>query len=383
MSQSGSCRATKPNLCFYGTYPSSYTVSRILEKAAVDAGFRIVRCHQPFLESPLTSPAFTRPRHLLWFAARYVASAARLWGQLARCPAEILVAGFRGQLDVLLASLLRQTRQRKLVFAPLVTVSETVLDRGLSASSPSAVRLAGWLDRRSLNLADRVIIDTHTHSDYLRRTFGVSDQKVRVFHLGYDTETFRPSPPRKSDATLRVLFYGSLLPLHGVGVMISAARLLARETGIRFTFCGRGWLDAEVARQLAELPSGNVTRRGWIDYAQIPKLIADHDVCLGIFAANEKAAMVIPNKVYQCSAVGRTVVTADTPAVREVFEHNETIILVPPDNPEALANALLDLRRDREKLTGIATNAARWMQEQFAAPKQAERFASTFVASLE
>jgi hypothetical protein len=42
-------------------------------------------------------------------------------------------------------------------------------------------------------------------------------------------------------------------------------------------------------------------------------------VVLGIFGAGRKAAMVVPNKVYQAAAVGRPLVTRDGPALREVL----------------------------------------------------------------
>ncbi len=55
---------------------------------------------------------------------------------------------------------------------------------------------------------------------------------------------------------------------------------------------------------------------------------------------------MIPNKVFDALAVGRPVVTADTPAVREVLTHGETAWLCPPGDPAALADALLALRAD-------------------------------------
>ncbi len=63
-------------------------------------------------------------------------------------------------------------------------------------------------------------------------------------------------------------------------------------------------------------------------------------ICLGVFGESAKAARVVPNKVWQAMAVGRPVVTADTPAVREVLEDGRTALLVPAGDPDALAAAL-------------------------------------------
>ena len=55
---------------------------------------------------------------------------------------------------------------------------------------------------------------------------------------------------------------------------------------------------------------------------------------------------MVPNKVWQAMAVGRPVVTADTPAVREVLEDGRTAVLVPAGDPDALAEALARLVAD-------------------------------------
>jgi glycosyltransferase involved in cell wall biosynthesis len=55
---------------------------------------------------------------------------------------------------------------------------------------------------------------------------------------------------------------------------------------------------------------------------------------------------VIPNKVFQALACGVPVVTADTPAVRELLRDGESALLVPPGDGTALAVALRRLRDD-------------------------------------
>ena len=51
----------------------------------------------------------------------------------------------------------------------------------------------------------------------------------------------------------------------------------------------------------------------WVDADELPGVVAEHDVCLGIFGTTDKAPRVVPNKVYQGVASGCAVVTSDTP----------------------------------------------------------------------
>jgi len=55
---------------------------------------------------------------------------------------------------------------------------------------------------------------------------------------------------------------------------------------------------------------------------------------------------VIPNKVFQGLACGRPVITADTPAARELLSHGMDALLVPAGDPEALAAAVWQIAGD-------------------------------------
>jgi glycosyltransferase involved in cell wall biosynthesis len=92
-------------------------------------------------------------------------------------------------------------------------------------------------------------------------------------------------------------------------------------------------------------------------------------VCLGIFGTSEKARRVVPNKIFQAMAVGRPIVTADTPAIRELLVHEREGLLVPAGDPDALAAALVRLAGDealrrrmgeaaRQRFLEVATPAA-------------------------
>ena len=86
-------------------------------------------------------------------------------------------------------------------------------------------------------------------------------------------------------------------------------------------------------------------------YQELLQRIHAADVCLGIFGATEKAARVIPNKVFQIIASGRPLITADTPAARELLEPGPAIQLVPAADPDALRRAAQKLREAYEAQT--------------------------------
>jgi len=362
-------------LCFFGTYPRSYTVSRILHAAAEAAGFEIVECHEPLWERvPVKTPPYFRGRSTIAHASAYVRAALRLARKYRErgVACDVLLVGFRGQFDILLLRLLRP--RKPVIFAPLVSLKETLVeDRSAFSQNSLAARALASLDRRSLAAATRVLVDTREHAKYLEREFSLSSARAAVFYLGADCSAFQPVRPRQPDGHVKVLFFGSFLPLHGVQTILEAAERIQTSGGIELTLCGDGWEYRERQAWAAERRLRNVRFVPWVEYPRLQSLIAGHDLCLGIFGTNTKAQMVIPNKVYQCAAVGRPVITADTPAIREVFEPGTTIWLVPPGDAKALADAIALLAEDVCLRERLARQAARFMAEQFSLARQAER----------
>lgn len=74
-------------------------------------------------------------------------------------------------------------------------------------------------------------------------------------------------------------------------------------------------------------------------------------MCLGIFGTTAKVDRVVPNKIFECLAMGRPAITADATAARSAL-HGE-IALVPAGDPEALAS-VRELLRDDGLLTQLA-----------------------------
>ena len=322
--------------CLFGTYDRDHSANRLLRRALAGAGFAVEERHQALWED-------TREKAAGYFAARSLAGLAVRWARAARRlvrgwhphgPPPLVVVGFGGQLDVLLAA--RFCRPRAgLVFAPLVTLSETLVeDRQVFPAGGARARLAAALDRASLRAADVVLADTAAHAEYLVE-LGAEPSRIAVWHFGVEPEFTTPAtrPPVPG----QVLFYGRYLPLHGIDTIVDAAGLLGQRA--RFVLIGSGperpRLEAAAARR-----GTHVTWRGEVPLAVLRDELAAASVALGVFGAGRKAAMVVPNKVYQAAAAGRPLVTRDGPALREVLEPGTHCLACPPADAAALAGAV-------------------------------------------
>ncbi|HOX28681.1 MAG TPA: glycosyltransferase, partial [bacterium] len=173
--------------------------------------------------------------------------------------------------------------------------------------------------------------------------------------VGADDTVYTRSEEPPAAAGFKVLFFGSFLPLHGADVIIKAAKILENEADIEFILVGEGDTHDEAVKLSCELGARNVRFSPATTFSGIAKHIAACHVCLGIFGTTEKAARVIPNKAYQALACGRALLTADTPAIREVLTDRENVLLCRAGDPESLAESILELKRDPELRHHIAS----------------------------
>ncbi len=251
--------------------------------------------------------------------------------------ADVVLVGYPGHFDFPAAR--RIARGRPIVFNPLVSLYDTLVsDRRRFRPRSPAAKLLETIDRGAFRAAQLVVADTEAHGAFFRQRFGLADDRVAVALVGAEEALFRPGwhPPEP----FHVLFVGKLIPLHGLPTILAAAALVPE---IPFRIVGDGQLAP-----LLESRTPNVEHVEWIAYPELPEAYQRAGCALGVFDTGDKAARVIPNKVFQALACARPVITADTPAARELLTDDVDALLVPPGDPEALAAAVRLVAADGE-----------------------------------
>jgi len=280
------------------------------------------------------------------------------------------------QKDVPLARALTCVSSTKLIFDPLASRFETkILDW---RRKPEDSLPAWWnrtLDRLAFKLSDLVLADTQAHKDYYVHKFRLRAEKIEVLPVGFDDRIFTASladaaaarRERMEATPFAVMFFGSFLPLHGVETAIRAAhRVWEEDKTIHFTFIGSGQTWPRARKLAVELGLVNVTFEGWLDQSSLAQKIANEaDLVLGIFGQTEKAARVVPHKVFQAMALRKPVVTAATPACQEFFTHRQNIYFSPAGDADSLARAILELRADSSLRESIADRGYELVREKF------------------
>jgi glycosyltransferase involved in cell wall biosynthesis/SAM-dependent methyltransferase len=343
------------------THPRVATIAEGLRARGAD----VAECNAPLgLDTAARVDMLARP----WRAPALLARLAHRWTTLAttarRMPApDVVVVGYLGHFDVHLARLL--FRRVPVVLDHLVGASDTARDRRLDGGPREL--LLRMIDSAALRAADIVVVDTDEHLAALPSRHRAKAVAVPVGAPAAWYEAARPaaSDPAAADdppGPLRVVFYGLYTPLQGTPVIGAALSRIAGAP-IEVTMVGSGQ-DAPAARAAAAANPA-VRWLDWVPAADLPALVAAHDVCLGIFGTGAKALRVVPNKVFQGVAAGCAIVTSDTAPQRRAL--GDAAVLVPPGDPGALAKALQQLADDRAELARLRHEAHRLARQRFAA----------------
>ncbi len=385
-------------ICLFGTYERDYLRNITLIEGLRNSGWQVRECHVPLWEKERDKTgAYLGSWSLVFRAVELKLAYLRLLLKYVFTVGsyDIMVVGYIGHLDMPLAWLLTRLPRRPLVFSPLISLYDTLVDDRRSFVEGSLMsRLLRRLDRWTCARADLVLLDTDAHIGYFADTFDLPRHRFARIFVGAPEPDARPPEPDPAgilnegnvfepteDGPFQVVFIGKFTPLHGLPYMMEAARRLRDEPDIVFHFIGSGQLSGEMRETARRLALENVRFTEWIPYETIPRYLRGAGACLGIFGTSDKAARVIPGKVFIALSMGKAVVTADSPAVRELLTDGESAVLCRRGDPEALADAIRRLYADRELLRGIAGAGHRVFREQ-ASVEQIGRSATAVLARL-
>jgi glycosyltransferase involved in cell wall biosynthesis len=237
------------------------------------------------------------------------------------------------------------------------------------------VNNAPHLERR-LGAADAVVTVTEYNADHIRGV--VAGTPLHVVPCSVGPAESSPAP---DDGPL--LCVARLAPKKGVDVLIEALALLAPEhQRLRLELIGEGDLKEEL-RALAR-------RRGLDERlafrgAQPPQVVQEAYEGCSVFSlpcriARDGDRDGLPVVLLEALARGLPVVTTDVGGISEVVRHRITGLVVPPEDPQALAAAIAELRADRALARRLGDEGRKLVRERHSHESRAEAMTRIFAA---
>jgi glycosyltransferase involved in cell wall biosynthesis len=192
---------------------------------------------------------------------------------------------------------------------------------------------------------------------------GLAPRQRLLGRIGVDTRKWRPATvARRASTHLRLVTVGRLHQCKGHDILIRAVRaLLDRGVAVRLHVIGDGPERQNLATQAAESGcAGNISFLGSLSEEEIIAQMKDADVFV-------LASHAEPLGVVYMEAMAMQVATVGTAAggVGEIISSGVDGILVPPGDPEALANSIQYLLEDQAFRERIAVSGRRTIVERF------------------
>ncbi len=344
-------RVDSMKICYWGTYEREYPRNAVLISGLRQNGIEVIECHfalwrQSFRYNKLALLAGFGNK-LRFLGRVLVAYPILICRYLLLDEHEAVVVGYLGHLDVYFLAAFAKLRQKPIVFDAFFSLYDTAIsDWGLAPKNSLLARFCHFVDWSACRLATVVLVDTEAQSKFFCQEFGLSKEKVRWLYMGADDSVFTPCPELSCPEPLRVVYVGNYVPLHGVPIILQAAQLLHRED-VEFWLIGENHREDSLLKNLlSNSDPKRVKHHPWLAPKDLRTRMGEADICLGVFGTSAKAKRVIPGKAFLALAMGKPLITGDSLAARELLEDGENAILCEMGNPQALADAILRLKRD-------------------------------------
>jgi glycosyltransferase involved in cell wall biosynthesis len=325
-------------------------------------------------------PVYTKPTYWLGYAWSVVRELNRI---LASTRFDIIdfaeygAEGFAYQLDRTIWNWVPVVIQ---LHGPLAIFSERI---GWPERDSDFFRVCTSMEDISIKHADARMACSSNIADFVAAFHGVLRESIDVVHCGVDDEKFRPpatDEPRAARPT--VLFVGNIAANKGVNAIFEVVlRLRAKYPDIRLQILGKaddGQLESFQARARSLGAEDNFQFCGFVGREQLPEFYRRAHV----FASPAQHEPGVANVYIEAMACACPVVASTTGGAPEAVVHQRTGLLVPPNDIDALAQALDQILGDPEIQKRMGDAGRRRVEDYFAMDKYIARVLAIYKKAI-
>ncbi len=264
---------------------------------------------------------------------------------------------------------------------------QTLIDLGrISANHPAAVAMR-WLERSLYSSASRIVVLLPQAGDYIE-PLGISRGKIVWVPNGVDVEQFPMSALKPSSGTFTLMYFGAHGAANGLDTLLKAMRVVQDDPAgknIVLRLIGQGPLKQSLRSLAEELRLRNVRFESHVSKQGIPALAAEADgfvICVRNLP-NLYRYGISMNKIFDYMAAGRPAIIAVDSSSNNPIADAGCGLTVPPENPEALAAAIVDLAAlPNAKREEMGRAGRRSLEQNYSMQHLSKRLADTLDACV-
>ena len=233
-----------------------------------------------------------------------------------------------------------------------------------------------------LKRANRAVLVENPDDAAAIAKLGVPQERIAaIAGSGVDVDAFTPLP-EPADPICTVAFAGRLLNQKGVRSLVRAHKILAeRGVSVRLLLAG-----APDPLNPTSIPEPLLDQ--WRKVPNLVMLGHVNDV-RGVWKQAHIAVLPsrggegIPMSLMEAAACGRPLIATDVPGCREIARPGVTGLLVPPDDPVALANAIETLMKDPDMRLRFGRAGRQLVVDEFSSKRVAQEIVALYARLLD
>lgn len=258
-----------------------------------------------------------------------------------------------------------------LIKSHLALKNTSFSDKVIIAAYIHAVRHGSWLETPTRIIGSRLLnrfttiampVSEQERAKMIR--FGLKAEKAVTVHNAIDFEDNEKTTENQDDSLIRkiglkntsastVAYFANLIPRKGHKYFLYAAKeVLKTFPKARFLLVGDGTHRKKLESLIRKLQiSQSVTITGWLESKSIRLILANIDIAV-VASLSETFCYAIIEPM----AAGVPVITTPVGVAPEIIENKKNGMLIPPKNPQAIADSIIYLLRNRQtaKQIGLA-----------------------------
>jgi len=228
------------------------------------------------------------------------------------------------------------------------------------------------IDKINYRFCNKICAITSKVKQEMQKIDKISPDKIIVLRSGANSDLFIPMDKRKCRLSLGldpdkryVGFVGNYVKIDDYDSIIDSASIIIEQfPDVRFLIVGDGgWRTKE----LQKINKKNITQYfilcGYIPYKDVPKYICSMEVCLAPFKKYWGDTSAV--KIFDYLSCGRPVITNRIGSTADYLMEGNSVMFVPPEDPQTLAEAIIELLSNPKKMEKMGSNGRKFIVERY------------------
>lgn len=231
--------------------------------------------------------------------------------------------------------------------------------------------------------ADHIVVVTDAFKEAISQKSGVSETKISVLKNGIDVKAFPTKLDEESLAKIEdeyrlggkfvAAYIGTIGMCHRMDVLFEAAQRCDRDD-IVFMVVGDGSQREKLEKRQSEAQLPNFRLVEKQPKEKVPYFLAVSDVSIVHLKDSPLFETVIPSKIFESMTAGNPIIHGVRGESKQLIEDAEAGIPVPPEDPDAIVEAVARLRDDPTLHNRLTQSAREYVREHHDRAKLARQY---------